>query len=121
MSATKERIAPPSRTVLPEGTRPFPATRLPFTNVPLRLSRSATCHVAPSKLSCYVGRRYRRVSETVHVPGVHDNDNALIAAVPVQLWGPASVIWPAEVTEPVKPSKGGANDSEQFVCVTVAV
>lgn len=56
----------------------------------------------------------------MHVPGVHDNDNTLLAAVPVQLWGPPSVILPSALTAPVKPSKGGANDSEQFVCMTVA-
>jgi hypothetical protein len=60
------------------------------------------------------------VSVTVHVPGVQDSDKAFVAAVPVQLWGPLSVILPSAVTAPVNPSKGGANDSEQFVCVTVA-
>jgi hypothetical protein len=61
-----------------------------------------------------------RVSVTVHVPGVHDNDNEVAAAVPVQLWGPARVILPSALTEPVNPLKGGANESEQFVCMTVA-
>lgn len=56
----------------------------------------------------------------MHVPGVHDNDNVPVAAVPVQLWGPASVILPSAATVPVKPSKGDANDSEQFDCMTVA-
>src|SRR5262249_40756781 len=52
--------------------------------------------------------------------GVHDNDNVLAVAVPVQLWGPASVIRPLALKVPGKTSKRGAKDSEQFVCMNVA-
>jgi hypothetical protein len=42
---------------------------------------------------------------------VHERFSAFCAAVPVQLWGPLNVIFPLLSTLPLKPSKGGANES----------
>jgi hypothetical protein len=61
------------------------------------------------------------VSATAQDPGVHASVTVLAAAVPVQLCGPVNVRCPSLVTAPVKASKGGANASEQPVCVTMVV
>jgi hypothetical protein len=51
---------------------------------------------------------------------VHVIEIELAMTVPVQLWGPLKVIFPSIVRVPLKLLNGGANESEQSVCVTIA-
>ena len=57
----------------------------------------------------------------MHALGVQFMDTALVLAVPVQLWGPLSVMVPLVVRLPLNESNGGPNDSAQAFCVTCTV
>jgi hypothetical protein len=56
----------------------------------------------------------------LHVPGVHVIAIAVALAVPEHVCGPLSEIFPSAVTEPVKPSNGGANERAHCFSVTTA-
>jgi len=60
-------------------------------------------------------------SVTAHVPGVQFSVMDELVLDPVHDCGPLRVTFPVLVTEPVKLSNGGAKDSVQPLCVTMAV
>src|SRR6187399_3418311 len=106
---------------MPRSSRRAPARRPPSgRREPWLFERRAVSRAFPWPSS--LDRPYL-LRVTAQVPGVHASEMSEdeLETLPVQLCGPLRVTSPSALTDPVKPSNGAANPSEQPVWVSAAL